>query len=160
MLGAGARTATAPQWVMLSELSLTPQSPGSGRTHPGAELHAPGKEPSQLPGLAAGKRCIMGEGIWPRLRWEKQPGLGAFSQALLGRLLKVTPTSNKTFSDTKKGSTWPVPGLAWHLNSAVQVLGAQTGHAVSDALLPPLLECQEPAVALSGLLPLLTQGPN
>lgn len=34
-------------------------------------------------------------GIWLRLRWGMQPGLGVFSQALLGRLLKVTPTSNK-----------------------------------------------------------------
>lgn len=32
----------------------------------------------------------------------KQPGLGAFSQALLGRLLIVTPTSNKKGFQTQR----------------------------------------------------------
>lgn len=124
-------------------------------------VRVPGQEPSPLPGLAAEQRCVLGPGIGLRLRRGKQPGLGGFSQALLGKLLKVTPTSNKTFSDTKKGSTWPVPGPAWHLNSAIRVLGAQTGHAVLDALLPPRPECREPAMGLWGPLPLLlTRGPN
>lgn len=57
---------------------------------------------------------------------------GAFSQelSLVGRLLQVIPTSNKKgFSDTKEGSTWPVPGRAWHLNSEIRVVQArrQTG---------------------------------
>lgn len=43
-------------------------------------------------------------GIWLRLRWGMQPGLGVFSQALLGRLLKVTPTSNKKSFQTQRKS--------------------------------------------------------
>lgn len=35
-----------------------------------------------------------------------------------------TNFKQKGFSDTKEGSTWPVPGLAWHLDAEIQVLRA------------------------------------
>lgn len=55
----------------------------------------------------------------------KWTGPEAFSQPVLGRPLNVTPASKqKEFLDTKEGSTWPLPGLAWHLSSEIQLVGA------------------------------------
>ena len=63
----------------------------------------PGREPSKHPGWAAEKSCITGEGGGStRLRWERSLAWRAFSQALLGRLLKVTPTSNKKGFQTQR----------------------------------------------------------
>lgn len=57
---------------------------------------------------------------------EKPPAweLSHKSFLLLAGCFKSYQLQTKRFSDTKEGSTWPVPGLAWHLNAEIQVLRA------------------------------------
>lgn len=101
----------------------------------------PGEEPSKHPGLVSERRCSLGEvgfclgsmvqwpwqgqrALWgPRAKWL---GLEAFSQAVPGRLLNVAPAfKQKEFLDTKEGSTWPLPGLSWHLRPEIQLVRAR-----------------------------------
>lgn len=104
-------------------------------------LVQPSKEPSRHPSLASKKRCILGEvgfawvdGADALARAEntvgasgKWPGLEAFSQAGLGRLLNsALAFKQKEFLDTKEGSTWSLPGLAWHLSPEIQLVGAHS----------------------------------
>lgn len=113
-------SANSPQWFMQS---YSPHSSASGPLEEGSQpsgLGCFGLARSHLSFLAwqLSKGASWERGIWPRLRWGKQPGLGAFSQAFLGRLLKVTPTSNKKSFQTQRKAQ-PGQCQAW-LGSWIQ----------------------------------------
>lgn len=125
-----------------------------------AELFCPGQEPSEPPGLAAEKRCIMGEGDLTEAEMGKAAWPGSFLRLSLAGCLKLHQLGTKRVFRHKEGLNLASArlGLAFEFRNPSPRC-SQTGQNIPEVLLPPLQECQEAMVVLfSGPAPIVDPG--
>lgn len=134
---------------------------GPGRTSPGARCVRLARSHLRFLAWQLSKGASWDPALDRGCEGGSSPAWEVSHRLCLASCLKLHQLQTKRFQTQRKARPAQCRGPAWHLNSAIRVLGAQTGHAVLDALLPPRPECQEPAMGLWGPLPLLlTRGPN